>query len=94
MTRKTFLKKLANIGCIPVPEGHIRVNKGATTLFFDLSKTEDVLVLLKNHFEIAKPTPMYEVGTLHFATSGTRGLLFHQAGSEPLALTIHSPSKQ
>lgn len=46
MLRKQFINRLRKLEDIPVPEGHLRSNKGVTTYFFSETKRQEVEALL------------------------------------------------
>ena len=48
MLRQTLVRRLRAIGEIPVPEGHLRRNKGITTYFFSKEKQQEILEFLRS----------------------------------------------
>lgn len=67
MLRSSFVKQLKKIGEIPVPEGHLRRNKGVSTYFFDISKLPEIEALLASQgLENKGQVPGYVDGVVHW----------------------------
>ena len=86
MLRQSFVRRLKAIGDIPVPEGHLRRNKGVTTYFFDKERFDDLQAFLGNCGLVNKgQVPMYEIGTTQWdkQTSHSHRVFLHANPDQP-----------